>query len=648
MNATGASAAIFPDARFPSYAAALRHSLDVPAPASRVSAGKAGAMPAQHGSAGTAPRLYRPVAPGANAHSTPSCPGSDGEPGHCGGGDAPALVDASPAKPATANAQRLALRRAWFAALQEKTSTRHARLSEWLAVDECLFAARQDGRSGLWYAIVHGKTGVLEWMCRQSGFDTFLFAPEQAQCLVELLASFDIDNEDGRIAGLKVLLAHLRHCGDEGRRLLGTITPALVRDLPSTRKLLTTLKLLVPMAEPEPAPTPVTEQDRPPRSAARRTAHRQRLRHAQRDRQRIQTQDESSTLLRGLELAGRVAGMVGSLGQTALMTACIEGDHAQVAAALVSPEEVRRSDAQGRDALMLCAIHGRTDLFLPLLSCGARLSQRCRLGFTALDHARRHGRASWLAMQAAFDEILTAHLHKVGPEQAVRTALEQKPLGAETGVELIATAEMSDADLGAAICAPDRDIDDFLLLRRTLMKSSAPAVLLQQTDRKGETPLRRIVRLAEPLMLRTLLENGARIDETDTLGNTALLDCALRKDWVSAELCLVCHAEVDHRNLAGETAMMLAARVGALSMFNLLVCNGANWRLTDLAGKNALDHALESVIGGDDSRYIASMIGQLGRFDRGEKIEKVEKVIQQEKCGPLEQIEQIDHLQKLE
>lgn len=521
-----------------------------------------------------------------------------------------------PATPQSAASQRRVVREAWFAALQGSSHIRTARLDAWLKQVPELFDLLEQGHHGLWFAISHGKTGVVDWMIRQPAFAGFLFAPAQSDVLAQLLAGFDIENEDNRIDALKVLLVFLRQRGREGQALLDRLTPSLLATLPSTRKLLVELKLHRDVVEV--APLVIQVRRKRHKGQAARKSERLQIEQAQ-NQHRLQLQKARSLMSR---LLNDIGGDYGSAGMTALMAACAAGDQEQVQRLLETVEQVQEVDADGRNALMHAAMHGHTGLFLPLLLCRAGLDKRCKRNFSALDYARRHGRVTWRAMLDAFDSMLVMHLHELGSARAVEIAMQYK-VPPDPGKGMLHTTGLGEPELRAGLSVPDEDIEVFLRLRRQLQTSDTPQAILAQRDHNGQgcTPLRRAIRLGDPLLLRVLLESGACIDEVDEAGNTGLMDCVLDNNWFSAELCLVHYANLNQTNPAGETALMLAARLGRLAIFNLLLCNGADWRCTDLLGKNASDHALECRGANRDSMFIAGMLVHVLLYSNGLRFE---------------------------
>ncbi|MGI4936540.1 MAG: ankyrin repeat domain-containing protein, partial [Janthinobacterium lividum] len=87
-----------------------------------------------------------------------------------------------------------------------------------------------------------------------------------------------------------------------------------------------------------------------------------------------------------------------------------------------------------------------------------------------------------------------------------------------------------------------------------------------------------------------------------------------------AELCLNERASINHRNHTGMTALMIAARYGRISLFNLLLSNGADWQLRDLGGRTAQDHALSAENQSSNKMFIAEQLACLPELQRARSV----------------------------
>ncbi len=89
-------------------------------------------------------------------------------------------------------------------------------------------------------------------------------------------------------------------------------------------------------------------------------------------------------------------------------------------------------------------------------------------------------------------------------------------------------------------------------------------------------------------MVSLLLTYGAKVDATDSRGDTALIKASGHDDPTMARMLLNKKADVNARNNLGETALMKAAQNGHFKMVRLLLNRGANPDLVDKGGKTAL------------------------------------------------------------
>jgi ankyrin repeat protein len=106
-------------------------------------------------------------------------------------------------------------------------------------------------------------------------------------------------------------------------------------------------------------------------------------------------------------------------------------------------------------------------------------------------------------------------------------------------------------------------------------------------------------------LLRELLEAGARVDDRDASGRTALMYAASGPNFESVQLLLEWDADplvVDQAERF--TALMFAAAEGHADVVRLLVNHGADRNVTDVDGDTALDFATRS-----GHREVVSILG---------------------------------------
>ena len=83
-----------------------------------------------------------------------------------------------------------------------------------------------------------------------------------------------------------------------------------------------------------------------------------------------------------------------------------------------------------------------------------------------------------------------------------------------------------------------------------------------------------------------LIKKGAEINHKDVLGNTVLMGVSFKGLTELAELLISNGADIEAKNNAGETALMFAAKYGQLEMVRLLIGKGADKSAIDSSGLN--------------------------------------------------------------
>jgi ankyrin repeat protein len=81
---------------------------------------------------------------------------------------------------------------------------------------------------------------------------------------------------------------------------------------------------------------------------------------------------------------------------------------------------------------------------------------------------------------------------------------------------------------------------------------------VNQTDKRGRTPLIIAAEWAGPKVLKALLDAGAEIDAADNRGWTALMQAAWEESVEKVRVLLLAGAMVNAKNKKGETAWDLA------------------------------------------------------------------------------------------
>lgn len=111
------------------------------------------------------------------------------------------------------------------------------------------------------------------------------------------------------------------------------------------------------------------------------------------------------------------------------------------------------------------------------------------------------------------------------------------------------------------------------------------------------TPLFAAVVWNHPEMVRLLLENGAKLDDSDTpSGRTYLIDAAVRGNYEVVKLLLAKRVNVNAKDEDGATALMHASEesgYGHVETVKLLLKAGADINARDQNGETALDKATQ-------------------------------------------------------
>lgn len=110
---------------------------------------------------------------------------------------------------------------------------------------------------------------------------------------------------------------------------------------------------------------------------------------------------------------------------------------------------------------------------------------------------------------------------------------------------------------------------------------------IDQSDKKGQTPLMIAIMNQDTQLVNFLLEKGATVTLADHHGNNALCHSAMtgNKDILQKVLqeCLRSKLDVDQKNMRGQTPLLLAAQNGHLEAAKILVEKGkASLTIRDL------------------------------------------------------------------
>ncbi len=92
---------------------------------------------------------------------------------------------------------------------------------------------------------------------------------------------------------------------------------------------------------------------------------------------------------------------------------------------------------------------------------------------------------------------------------------------------------------------------------------------------------------------RLLIENNAKIDQTDNSGLTSLMSASFRGKDVIVEYLIKKGASIEQKDNFGYTALMFAANAGKIDCVDLLIRNGANVQTKDKDDSTAIMFAAQ-------------------------------------------------------
>ena len=242
---------------------------------------------------------------------------------------------------------------------------------------------------------------------------------------------------------------------------------------------------------------------------------------------------------------------------TPLEAAAVEG-HVDVAAELIDAHaDVNRPVADGFTPLITAASTGNLEMVRTLLDAGANPMVIDDEGQTALAVAKKKGHQEIAAVLKAF--LSNGNGYRPGSARDLMEAIEDRDL--ERVKDLLARD-----DGGEQTNAPGRD---------------------------GLTPIARAAQLGHVALVRGLLEAGADVEAGGA--QTPLL-CAVRNRHDPVMAALVDEG-ADVNAASGEearTPLMAAAAAGSVELVRGLIEAGADAKLLDADGKDALWHAAAS------------------------------------------------------
>jgi ankyrin repeat protein len=250
---------------------------------------------------------------------------------------------------------------------------------------------------------------------------------------------------------------------------------------------------------------------------------------------------------------------------TPLLVAVWAGNPAVVRLLLESKANARAVDERGRGAFHVMRHIESVSLSAELLRAGADPMLPDRDGKTPA-------------------EALSASGLRVELARALAAAGRPIPSAPLTLGDLIGVIKRLGSTRGTT--APEDDPAPVLALLEE------DAMLVNETDSQGRSPLFEAAFQGLPRVTETLLARGARVDARDANGATALHRA---RNQETITLLVRLGASVDARDHGGATPLHVrAAAPGSLDAVTALVAAGANTRLEDRGKKTPLDLAQAS------------------------------------------------------
>ncbi|KYN40810.1 Protein TANC2 [Trachymyrmex septentrionalis] len=256
-----------------------------------------------------------------------------------------------------------------------------------------------------------------------------------------------------------------------------------------------------------------------------------------------------------------------------------EGSVEMVSLLLEFGADVELTNSQGCTALSLAAARGHCDVVRRLAAAGASLGHVDMAGQCSLVHAARHGRLSVVGYLLACDWIPTS---------------ESK---AESGVLEISREEAAQQAVVAAASQGHEAVVEYLL-------DMAEVIIDRPDTLIGETALTIAAANGSTATVSALLARGANPLVVNTKGLSPLMLAAKEGHWGTAERLLQGNLSssmdtvsdetislLEQRDVAGRTALMLAACEGHINLLELFLDKGSILKTKDKEGLTALSWA---------------------------------------------------------
>lgn len=300
-------------------------------------------------------------------------------------------------------------------------------------------------------------------------------------------------------------------------------------------------------------------------------------------------------------------------GETALIKAVLKGNMPVVQEFIAVKAPLDAPDAAGNTALMIAVRNGQKEMVHQLLTAGAQMAVKNKHGKTVLA----------IAQQNKDNDIFAALIRAAQPDEAsacVADGIDRSYVSA--GDEKGTTPLMYAAEQGllkevfklltyhvevnqqdkAGYTALDYALGENKIAIAHILRNNGASIDHIYPD--GCTPLMRFARAGVVEKINVALKLGADLRIEDTKNGWTALFYALASGRRKAVQELLLPGEVNRPNSAGVTPLMFAVSKGTTEMIGFLLENGADWRLVDAHGDDALWQAL----GCDDAQAIVPLL----------------------------------------
>lgn len=285
-------------------------------------------------------------------------------------------------------------------------------------------------------------------------------------------------------------------------------------------------------------------------------------------------------------------------GATALHWAAHRGDLAAVDLLIRAGANVNATNDLGATPLWLACVNGSETLVAKLLDAGAKPNVAIESGETPLMAAARSGNASAVSL-----------LVRRGADVNARESLRGQ-------TALMWAADQQHADVVKALVEAGADLHARSATWRQLENTAGNANPTGdfEMEHGGSTPLLFAARQGHVDSARTLLDAGAKVNDTAASGASALV-IAVHGDHASLATLLLSRGADPNAAGAGYSALHAAVLRGNLELVKTLLDNGANPNALITHGsplrRLSADYSIRHQMIGGNALWLAARLGHL-------------------------------------